>query len=112
MCDVDTTLAPQPTRNVVFVSDTTNAQGASKTPSSPLDVTMLAMLGLTMAGAGVMKSQSAQKKQHELTQANVVLQAQLATARTEHDHTPCPAHIYFLNWVCSHSANRSCNLRR
>ncbi|MCL4252601.1 MAG: hypothetical protein KJ043_02345 [Anaerolineae bacterium] len=80
-------IAPQPTSNIVFVSDTTSAQGASETPSSPLDVTMLAMLGLTMAGAGVMKSQSAQKKQHELAQANAVAQAQLATAKAEQAQT-------------------------
>jgi hypothetical protein len=81
------TIAPQPTSNVVFVTDTTNAQGASETPSSPLDVTMLAMLGLTMAGAGVMKSQSAQKKQQELAQANAVAQAQLATAKADQAQT-------------------------
>jgi hypothetical protein len=80
-------IAPQPTSNVVFVTDTTSAQGASETPSSPLDVTMLAMLGLTMAGAGVMKSQSAQKKQQELAQANAVAQAQLATAKADQAQT-------------------------
>ncbi len=80
-------IAPQPTSNVVFVTDTTSTQGASETPSSPLDVTMLAMLGLTMAGAGVMKSQSAQKKQHELAQANAIAQAQLATAKAEQAQT-------------------------
>jgi hypothetical protein len=76
----DTTLAPQPTNNVVFVTDTTSAQGASETPSSPLDVTMLAMLGLTIAGAGVMKSQRAVAKKNEQAtqkaQALAQLQAQ------------------------------------
>jgi hypothetical protein len=48
---------------------------------------MLAMLGLTMAGAGVMKSQSAQKKQQELAQANAVAQAQLVTAKADQAQT-------------------------
>lgn len=81
--DVDTTLAPQPTSNIVFVSDTTSAQGASETPSSPLDVTMLAMLGLTMAGAGVMKSESARKKQEGLAKADALAEITLATALAE-----------------------------
>jgi len=41
------------------------------------------MLGLTMAGAGVMKSESARKKQDELAKAEAVAQANLITALAE-----------------------------
>jgi len=44
---------------------------------------MLAMLGLTMAGAGMMKSESARKKQDELVKADTLANVALATALAE-----------------------------
>jgi len=57
-----------------------NSQGSSIPENTPLDVTMLAMMGLTLAGAGMMKTQTAVAKQNEQAtqqaQALAQLQAQ------------------------------------
>ncbi len=44
---------------------------------------MIAMLGLTMAGAGVMKSESARKKQDELAKQDAIAQANLVAILAE-----------------------------
>ncbi len=55
-----------PTENTVITDTYTEAtEGANNPENAPLDVTMLAMLGLTIAGAGIMKSESAIAKQKE-----------------------------------------------
>jgi len=57
-----------------------NSQGSSIPQNLPLDVTMLAIMGLTLAGAGMMKTQTAVAKQNEQAtqqaQALAQLQAQ------------------------------------
>jgi len=55
-----------PTESTVITDTYTEAtEGADVPENAPLDITMLAMLGLTMAGAGLMKSESAIAKQKE-----------------------------------------------
>jgi len=74
---------PIPSTSVVY----TTPPQPKPTTSSPLDVTMLAVLGMTMAGAGVMKSQTAISKQKEQIQADSLAQAQLASAKAQQNVT-------------------------
>jgi len=69
-----------PTESAIISDPTT---GATIPENAPLDVTMLAMLGLTMAGAGVMKSESARKKQDELAKQDAIAQANLVAVLAE-----------------------------
>jgi len=69
-----------PTENAIISNPPT---GTSVPENAPLDVTMIAMMGLTMAGAGLMKSESARKKQDELAKADALATATLATALAE-----------------------------
>ena len=66
---------PSVTTSVIYAPESQTTP-----PSSPLDVTMLAMMGLTLAGAGMMKTQTAVAKQNEQAtqqaQALAQLQAQ------------------------------------
>jgi len=72
-----------PSTSVVY----TTPPQPKPTTSSPLDVTMLAVLGMTMAGAGVMKSQTAIAKQKEQIQADSLAQSQLASAKAQQNAT-------------------------
>jgi len=54
-----------------------NSQGSSIPQNLPLDVTMLAMMGLTLAGAGMMKTQTSIAKKQEQQAQNVQALAQL-----------------------------------
>ncbi len=66
---------PSVTTSVIYAPESQTTP-----PSSPLDVTMLAMMGLTLAGAGMMKTQTVVAKQNEQAtqqaQALAQLQAQ------------------------------------
>jgi len=72
-----------PSTSVVY----TAPPQSKPTTSSPLDVTMLAVLGMTMAGAGIMKSQTAISKQKEQIQVDSLAQSQLASAKAQQNAT-------------------------
>jgi len=64
-----------------------NSQGSSIPQNLPLDVTMLAMMGLTLAGAGMMKTQTAVAKQNEQATQQAQALAQLQAQQSAQKQT-------------------------
>jgi len=73
---------PTPTTSVIYAPESQTTP-----PSSPLDVTMLAIMGLTLAGAGMMKTQTAVAKQNEQATQQAQALAQLQAQQSAQKQT-------------------------